>query len=118
MRYVGGNKYQIIDINDFRSRPASQDAIFLNGATREIVPAWKDASLSYTYDKLENVYRGYLRENGNYIQGLPVPGEYFYWGTINTTIEDGWINSINNLRIYNPITAKANPNWLYQSALS
>ena len=54
MRYVGGNKYQIIDVNDFRSRPITQDAIFVNGATREIVPAWKDSSIQFQYNKLEN----------------------------------------------------------------
>lgn len=117
MRYVGGNKYQIMDINDFISRPTSQDVIFVNGATREIIPAWKNTSLNFSYNKLENVYRGYLRENGNYIQGLPVTYRNFYWSTINTTIENGWINSTNNLRIYNPITANANPNWLYISGV-
>ena len=66
MRYVGGNKYQIIDINDFRSRPTTQDAIFINGATREIIPAWKDASLKFQYNKLDNIYRGYLREVSDY----------------------------------------------------
>ena len=58
-----------------------------------------------------------MRENGNYIQGLPVTNRTFYWSTINTTIENGWISSTNNLRIYNPITAKANPNWLYISGV-
>lgn len=113
MRYVGGNKYQIIDINDFISRPTTQDVIFLNGATREIIPAWKDSSLQFQYNKLDNFYRGYLREASDYTLGGQVTGQDYDWSIPNYSNRPEWAFTLNPLRLINPIPYFNNPNWLY-----
>ncbi len=116
LRYKGGNEFIIIDINDFRSLPNNaQEVIFINGGgQREIVPAWKDATLDFSYNKLENFYRGYLLADSDYLYGGDVPNQsnlQYYFANYSNRTE--WALEFNPLRLIKPLNKGSNPNWLY-----
>lgn len=116
LRYKGGNEFIIIDINDFISLSNNaQEVIFINGGgQREIVPAWKDAILDFSYNKLENFYRGYLLADSDYLYGGDVPNQtnlQYYFANYNNRTE--WAFNLNPLRLIKPLNKGSNPNWLY-----
>ena len=115
LRYKGGNEFIIIDINDFVSLSNNaQEVIFINGGgQREIVPAWKDTTLDFTYNKLDNFYRGYLVIDSDYLYGGDVPNQsnlQYYYANYNNRTE--WAFNLNPLILIKPLNKGSNPNWL------
>ena len=113
MRYVGGNEFKIVDINNFHSFGSNESFIFINGSgQREIIPAIATATIKQDYQKVENAYFVKWQE-----VMFDFVGEYEAQGGLIFPVHKLNINSIWKTNgepyVYNPFYYKVNPNWLY-----
>lgn len=113
MRYIGGNQYKIIDINNLYSLGSYESFIFANqSGQRELVPATSTAIIEHDYQKVENVYFVKWQESM-----FDFVGEYEAPGGLMFPLHKLNANSVwkynGDPYVYNPFYYKVNPNWLY-----
>lgn len=83
MRFAGNNNLVIVSISDFADF-ANQSAIFINkSGHKEIIPAWRDATITQDYGLIENFFDGQIKESDMGAKTYFIPYE----------VANGWYNT-------------------------
>ncbi len=83
MRFAGNNNLVIVSISDF-AEFANQSAIFINkSGHKEIIPAWRDATIIQDYGLIENFFDGQIKESDMGAKTYFIPYE----------VANGWYNT-------------------------
>lgn len=83
MRFAGNNNLVIVSISDFADF-ANQSTIFINkSGHKEIIPAWRDATITQDYGLIENFFDGQIKESDMGAKTYFIPYE----------VANGWYNT-------------------------